>query len=172
MHPLPRSRSGFWRLVVGRALGTRPEEELLLLSLQKLAGLGLDRREPVLVDEHDLVLDPPGPAFARNLLEDALPQRARVGHAIEARCFALEDDAMDGAGHVMLWISAETGAGSPRRSGCAGLYQSVGGSSITPAQASQLASSGVISSSKCVKAWRTMARARGSMTAESNRVAA
>src|SRR5258708_12400350 len=73
MHPLPRSRSGFWRLVVGRALGTRPEEELLHLSLQKLAGLGLDRREPVLVDEHDLVLDPPGPAFARNLLEDALP---------------------------------------------------------------------------------------------------
>src|ERR1700688_1358491 len=167
-----RSSSSVRRLEVRRPFGTRPEEELFHLRLEKLAGLRLDWREPVLVDEHDLVLDPAGPALARDLLEDALSQRARVGHAIEAGRFALEDDAGDHAGHVMLWISAETGAGSPRRSGWAGLYQSVGGSSITPAQASQLASSGVISSSKCVKAWRTMARERGSMTAERRRVAA
>src|SRR5258708_20677516 len=104
MHPLPRSRSGFWRLVVGRALGTRPEEELLHLSLQKLAGLGLDRREPVLVDDHDLVLDPPGPAFARNPLESALPQRARVEHSIQPRGFPLETGAMHRSCPVILWI--------------------------------------------------------------------
>src|SRR5258706_323870 len=111
MRPRPRSRSGFRRLVVGWALGTRPEEELLHLSFQKLAGLGLDRREPVFVDKHDLVPDPPGPPRARALREDARARRARGGCAVEARCFALQDDAVDGAGHVMLWISAETGAG-------------------------------------------------------------
>src|SRR5712675_35564 len=172
MPGLPALRSGVRWLEIRWALGTRPEKELLHLPFEKLAGLGLNRRKPVLVDQHDLVLDPAGPGLARDLLEDALPQGPRVGHALEAGRFVLEEDALDSAGHAMLWMSAVTGAGSPRRSGWAGLYQSVGGSSITPAQASQRARSGVISSSKCVNAWRTMARDCGSTTAECSRVAA
>src|SRR5258706_11084454 len=60
------------------------EEKLLHLRRQKLARRGLGQREPVLVDQPRLVLEPLFPGLLADLLVDALAERARVGRALEA----------------------------------------------------------------------------------------
>src|SRR5258705_85737 len=83
--------SALRRLIPLRGLRAAAEEELLHLGLEKLARLGLDRREAVLVDEHRLMLQPTRPAFLRHALVDALAELAGVGNALEAEGLVLEN---------------------------------------------------------------------------------
>src|SRR5579862_5995021 len=87
------------RLVPLGCLRAGAEEELLHLGLEELARLGLHRRQAVFVDEHGLVPEPLRPGLARDPLEDALSELARVGRPLQARRLALQDHTLHHAGH-------------------------------------------------------------------------
>ena len=105
-----------------RLLRSVAEEELLHLELQPLAVRGLDGREPVFVDQHDLVLHPLLPGFLRDVLEDAFAELARIRRPVEARRFLLQQHAFT----ILVMIrfsltrfpsSVLIGAGRPTRAG-------------------------------------------------------
>src|SRR5690349_12694241 len=54
------------------------EEELLHLELEPLAMRGLDRRQPIFVDQHHLVTHPLLPRLLRDVLEDAFAELTRI----------------------------------------------------------------------------------------------
>ena len=60
------------------------EEEFLHLALEELAGLGVDGRQAVLIEQGRLVLHPARPGFLRDVLVDALAELARGTVAVEA----------------------------------------------------------------------------------------
>src|SRR5210317_455017 len=73
----------------GRPAG---EEEFLHLCLEELPGLGLDRRQAVLIDQHCLVTQPALPRLPGNVVVDTLPKYARVRRIVEAfRLFTQQD---------------------------------------------------------------------------------
>jgi hypothetical protein len=73
----------------GRPAG---EEEFLHLCLEELPGLGLDRRQAVLIDQHCLVTQPALPRLPGNVVVDTLPKFARVRRIVEAfRLFTQQD---------------------------------------------------------------------------------
>src|SRR5690606_20318328 len=85
--------------VAAGGLGAAAEEELLHLPLQELAGLGLDRRQPVLVDQHRLVREPALPGLLRDVVENALPELAGIGGEVQPLRFPAEQHAVDGSCH-------------------------------------------------------------------------
>ena len=100
-----------------RLLRAAAEEELLHFLDQELARLRLDRRQPVLVQQHRLVLEPALPRFLGNVLVDALPELAGIRRVVEA--FGL--DAEQHAFHQFLpWAAfnpcAARCASAPSRS--------------------------------------------------------
>src|SRR5215469_13610325 len=54
--------SRWWAVSLGR-LRARAEEEFLHFAFEEATRLRLDRRQPVFVDEHRLMLHPPSPRF-------------------------------------------------------------------------------------------------------------
>src|SRR5262249_29190515 len=86
-------------LITFRCLRARTEEELLHLAFKKLSCLGLDGCQSVLVNQHSLMFEPAGPSLFRDIIEDPLSQRARIGLAIQCLGFLFEYDALNGAGH-------------------------------------------------------------------------
>src|SRR6185503_8219656 len=87
-------------LVAFRLARAGAEQELLHLRLQELAGLGLDGRQPVLVDEHGLMLQPTGPGLARNALVDSPPELPGIGRPVETGRLAFEHYTLHRSGHV------------------------------------------------------------------------
>src|SRR5688572_23669248 len=115
----------------------------------------LDRRQPVLIDEHDLVLDPLLPGFLRHILEDPLAELARIGRPVEAGRLFLQQDAIHHPRHDSFLSnkvpsSVLMGAGSPTRAGRVRSYHSAV-PSRTRASPRHFATTGVITRSKCVK---------------------
>src|SRR5690606_10483338 len=115
----PRRGSGL-RHVAGGLLGAAAEQELLHLALEEGAVLGVERREPVLVDEHGLVAEPRRPSGLADAREHALAELAGPGHEVEALGLALFVLAVDGSAHgrSSRWgagasSSVRTGAGMP-----------------------------------------------------------
>jgi hypothetical protein len=53
----------------------------------------------MLIDEHGLVLEPTGPGFLGDVLEDAFAQLSGIRRSIETGRFALENDTLNGTGH-------------------------------------------------------------------------
>src|ERR1700730_12007127 len=82
------------RLIACGRLRAGPEEELLHFRLQELARLGLDRRQPILVDEHGLVLQPARPAFPGDTLLNAPAELTRIRGALESRGLALQKNTL------------------------------------------------------------------------------
>src|SRR6185436_243358 len=81
------------RNVAGGPLRTPAEEMLLHLLREILAGLLVRKVQPVLVDQHLLVLEPLLPRLFRDLLVDALAELPRIRRKIEALRLALQLDA-------------------------------------------------------------------------------
>src|SRR5690606_19945061 len=77
-----------------RRLRALTEEKLLHLVLEELARLRLDGRQPILVDEHRLMLEPALPRELRHVLVDALPERTGVRRPVEAFGLFAEQHAM------------------------------------------------------------------------------
>src|SRR5512139_1321675 len=75
-------------------LGAAAEEVVLHLPLQVLAGPLVRQVQPVLVDQHRLLLQPLGPGFLADAVVDALAQFAGVRGDIEAFGLATELDAV------------------------------------------------------------------------------
>src|SRR6187401_3097743 len=131
------------------------EEEFFHLELEPLAMRRLDGRQPVFVDEHDLVLHPLLPRFLRHVLEDALAELARIRRAIEAGRLLLQQHAIHHSRHDSFLSNKVPsrvlmGAGRPTRCGCFRSYQSPL-PSRTRVSPRQLATTGVMTRSKCVK---------------------
>src|SRR6195256_6846997 len=82
------------RLIACGRLRAGPEEELLHFRLKELARLGLDRRQPVLVDEHGLVLQPARPAFPGDTLVDAPAELTWIRGPLESRGLALQKNTL------------------------------------------------------------------------------
>src|SRR5688572_24338969 len=87
-------------LEVRRRGGASAEEELLHLVFEELAGLWLDRRQAVLVQQHRLVLDPTLPRELRHVLVDALAERARIRRPVEAFGIGAEQDTRHFSSHT------------------------------------------------------------------------
>src|SRR5688572_15392536 len=79
---------GGWRHVAGRPVRARAEEMLLLLLREVVASFLVGKVEPVLVDQHLLLLEPLLPGFLGDVLEDTLAQCARIRWKIKAFCLA------------------------------------------------------------------------------------
>src|SRR5687767_419394 len=77
-------RESLLRLEIRRRLGARAEEELLHLVFEELARLRLDRRQPILVDQHRLMLEPALPRGLRYVLVNALAELAGIRRPVEA----------------------------------------------------------------------------------------
>src|SRR5690242_21649241 len=134
---------------------TFAEEELLHLVLEPLAMRGLDRRQAVLVDQHDLVTHPLLPGFLRDILENALAELTRIRLPVEAGRFFLQQYAIHHSAHdsvfsARLPSSVLMGAGNPTRAGWPRSYHN-SVASFTRCTPSQSTTSGVITRSKCVK---------------------
>src|SRR4051812_1434070 len=150
-----RAVSGLLRDELRRLVRTFAEEELLHLEFQPLAMRGLDGRQPVFVDQHDLVAHPLLPRFFRDVLVDALSQLTRIRRFVEAGRLLLQQHALDHSAHdstlsARLPNSVLMGAGNPTRAGWARSYHN-SVASFTPHAALQRTTSGVITRSKCVK---------------------
>ena len=78
------------------------EEELFHLLGEEFARRGVRQHEPVFVDQTGLVSQPFLPGLLRNLLENALAERARNRRLGQAFGFFAELDAIDGTGHGYL----------------------------------------------------------------------
>src|ERR1700733_400170 len=94
--------SSCWGIKTLRSFRTCPEEKFLHLGLQKLARLGLDRRQTVFIDEHGLMANPLAPRFLRHLLVNSLAESAGIGWTIKSGRFALQQDTLHEARHVQL----------------------------------------------------------------------
>src|SRR5215207_3777253 len=104
------SRSvGRWGDVALRDVGAFAEEMLFHLARQVLAGTRIGQVQPVLVDQHGLLLEPGGPGLLADAFPDALAEFTRVGREIEPLGLFAELDALDHACH--LDASSETGGG-------------------------------------------------------------
>src|SRR5690606_33979481 len=117
------------------------EKELLHFVFEELAGLRLDRREPVFVDQHGLVLEPALPRELRHVLVDPHAERARIRRAVEPFGFGAEHHAIDHSTHAICLVpscsaavesasaasSAATGAGMPSAVSPSALYQTRSG---------------------------------------------
>src|SRR3954454_5772854 len=87
------------RDVSRRSLGATAEEVVLHLALEVLAGALVRQVQPVLVDQHGLLLEPLLPGFLADAVVDPLAQFAGIGGKVEALGFATELDAVDRAWH-------------------------------------------------------------------------
>src|SRR5690606_41461234 len=77
----------------------------LHLGFEEGAMLRVQRREPVLVDQHGLVRQPRRPAGLADVLEHPLAQLARPGHEIEPLAVALLVFAENGPGHGSIDVA-------------------------------------------------------------------
>src|SRR4051812_25130744 len=84
------------RDVAGGLVGSGAEEMVFHLPLQVLARPLVREVEPVLVDQHGLLLQPLLPGFLADGLVDPLAEFAGVRGEIEPFGFATELDAIDG----------------------------------------------------------------------------
>src|SRR5690606_12615157 len=169
LRAVARSRLTLFRRDVALGLrGTLAEEKFLHLLAQELARLGLDDDEPVLVDQHRLVAEPLLPGFPGDVFIDALAEFPRIGRPLEPLGFAAQQHALDGSAHGHSFVATAatpdgsdsmsrlTIAASPSFAGVRALYQTHRPGSMTAAgPAATRAVTGSISSSKCVKPWRT-----------------
>src|SRR6187399_1196469 len=94
-----RLASGLRGYVAGGHFGPRTEEVLLHLLREPLPRAGIGERQPILVDEHRLVLEPRLPRLLRHVLVDALAQRAGIRRQIEPFGLAAEFYALHRARH-------------------------------------------------------------------------
>src|SRR5437763_16029300 len=92
------------RDVAGRLVSARAEEMILHLPLQVLTCALVREVQPVLVDQHRLLLQPLLPGFLADALVDALAQFAGIGGKVETLGVATELDAVDGACHSRLLV--------------------------------------------------------------------
>src|SRR4029078_2386359 len=99
------------RHVSARPLGAAAGEESLHLARQILAGALVGEIEPILVDEHRLVLHPRRPAFLAPRGVDALPALTGMGRAIEPLGVALQIYAVHCSWHVCLRRGAPRAVG-------------------------------------------------------------
>src|SRR6185503_6894584 len=76
------------------------EQALLHLRLEKLAGLGLDGCQSILVDEHGLVLQPAGPGLARDTFVDSSAEVPGIGRPVDTGRLAFEHYTLHHSGHV------------------------------------------------------------------------
>src|SRR3989344_3368707 len=107
------------------------------LGFQKLARLGVERAQAVLVHQHGLVAEPRLSRLLRDVLEDALAEFAGISRVIESLGLFAELDALHHAGHQAFsscCSSFRTGAARPRASGRATLYQTLSPFSIAHSQ--------------------------------------
>src|SRR5690349_4951849 len=153
--PPSQPRTDLLRNELFRLVRTIAEEELLHLELETLAMGRLDRREPVLVDQHHLVTHPLLPRFLRDVLENALAELTRIRRLLEAGGFLLQQHALNHSAHdsilsARLPSSVLIGAGNPTRAGWARSYHN-SVASFTRRAPSHRTTSGVMTRSKCVK---------------------
>src|SRR5690606_28359207 len=109
------ARSGVGGLVVGRGFRAFAEKKLFHLGFEEPARLRLDRRQPVLVDQHRLMREPAPPRELRDVLVDALPERARIWRPLEPLGLRAEHHAMHHPGHAES-LSSSARAPHDRRS--------------------------------------------------------
>ncbi|KAI1691751.1 hypothetical protein DdX_21651 [Ditylenchus destructor] len=78
-----------------RHVGAFAEEVLFHLPSQVLAGAQIGQVQPVLVDQHGLLLEPGGPGFLADAFPDPLAQFAGVGREVETFGLFAELDATE-----------------------------------------------------------------------------
>src|SRR5690349_4344152 len=95
-------RSRRWRYVARRHFSAAAEEVLFHLLGKPFARAHVGERQPVLVDEHRLMLEPLRPRFLRHVLVDALAELARVGREVQPLGLTSKLDAVDHPCHSVL----------------------------------------------------------------------
>src|SRR5512137_1103252 len=93
---------GCRRNVARRLFGPGSEEELLHLACQVLTCSGIGQVQPVLVDEHRLVLLPELEGFLADVVVDALTEFTGVGREAQALGLLLQINTLHHAGHTLL----------------------------------------------------------------------
>src|SRR6185436_4055261 len=109
-----------WRWDVSRCgVGAFAEEMPLGLLHEVLARARIGEVEPVLVDQHGLLLEPLRPGFLGDALPDALAERAGVGREVHAFGLAPQLHALHHSCHRSIICASKTP--SSRASSCRAL---------------------------------------------------
>ena len=84
---------------VRRLLRTAAKEKFFHLFFKEFAGVGVDRRRALFIDQHGLVGNPPLPSLSRDAVEDALADIARIRGPVESLGLDAEQCALDFSCH-------------------------------------------------------------------------